>query len=359
MFRKILIAGMFATAAGYCFAATEIPQVVTSEVYYVEDKTVKENTVENTVAEQQVSDNVVAYDDGAYAPVPAWPLAGSDADVVVSCNSGACVKKSDAGDQGNIKIVSKIGADMYVENNFNFNGRAGTGWSGGADLLHGDQIPVGFDDECARGSEMPWLRREVLEDDGGNVLSVSRSARRNCDKKYADRYDSYLAKNGLIEKTPEGAIVTGGGVVDTDGNVCPEGTEWVENSFVTNKFEVNGFDNEPQDSNLMERTSFSDIVVDSTADAEPAVQAKDGVRSWVVANGQTLREVLQSWCDKEGWDLVWATSREYPIQASAVFKGRFLDVASAVVRNFGRAVPAPYAKFYKGNRVLVVSASEE
>jgi hypothetical protein len=42
-----------------------------------------------------------------------------------------------------------------------------------------------------------------------------------------------------------------------------------------------------------------------------------------------------------------------------VFKGRFMDVSSALVRNFSRAEPIPYAKFYKGNRVLVVTASEE
>ena len=103
----------------------------------------------------------------------------------------------------------------------------------------------------------------------------------------------------------------------------------------------------------------TEVAVDLSADAEPANAIQDQVRSWVVASGQTLRQVLQSWCDKEGWDLVWATSREYPIQASAVFKGRFVDVASAVVRNFGRAIPVPYAKFYKGNRVLVVSTTEE
>ena len=103
----------------------------------------------------------------------------------------------------------------------------------------------------------------------------------------------------------------------------------------------------------------SEIAVNASADAEPSVKLTDQVRSWVVANGQTLREVLQNWCDKEGWDLVWATSREYPIEASAVFKGRFVDVASALVRNFGRATPIPYAKFYKGNRVLVISTTEE
>lgn len=327
MFRKILIAAMFATAAGYCFADATLPQVVTSEVFYDEDKDVRENTnvqeqfYDNSYQQQEV------YQPQVYQPVipvdvPAWPLAGSDADVTVSCEQGVCAKTAQS---DNIKIVSKIGSDLVVENNFNLGAR--DGWSGGANMLHGTQIPVGFDDECARGSEMPLLHREILEDDGGNVLALSRSGRRNC-AKYADGYDAYLARNGLIERTANGDIVTGGGVIGLNGV-----TSFVEGD--------------------------TEITVDLSADAEPANSVQDQVRSWVVASGQTLREVLQSWCDKEGWDLVWATSREYPIQASAVFKGRFVDVASAVVRNFERAIPIPYAKFYKGNRVLVISTSEE
>lgn len=326
MFRKILIAAMLATAAGYCFADAGLPQVVTSEVFYDEDRNVRED---RNVQEQFYDDSYVQQD--VYQPVyqpmvpvdiPAWPLAGSDADVTVSCEQGACAKtaKSD-----NIKIVSKIGSDLVVENNFNLGAR--DGWSGGANMLHGNQIPVGFDDDCARGSEMPLLHREVLEDDGGNVLALSRSGRRGC-AKYADGYDAYLARNGLIERTMDGGIVTGGGVINADG--------------ISSYFEGD-----------------TEISVDLSADAEPSNAIQDQVRSWVVASGQTLREVLQSWCDKEGWDLVWATSREYPIQASAVFKGRFVDVASAVVRNFERAIPVPYAKFYKGNRVLVISTTEE
>ena len=191
-------------------------------------------------------------------------------------------------------------------------------------MLHGTQIPVGFDDECDGGSEMPLLHREVLEDDGGNVLAVSRSSRKNCGK-YADGYEAFAVRNGM---KVEGVTADGMRISNTtDGTVV-----------------------------IDEET---EIAVDTSADAEAPVNLTDQVRSWVVANGQTLREVLQSWCDKEGWDLVWTTSREYPIEASAVFKGRFVDVASALVRNFGRATPIPYAKFYKGNRVLVISTTEE
>ena len=307
MFRKILIIAMFATAAGYCFAAESLPQVVTSEVFYEQDKMVDEGVYEQVDAAQ--IDMMVPVD------VPAWPLAGSDADVEISCEGGACAKTKQ---EDNIRIVSKIGADLVVENNFNLGARGEfTGWSGGANMLHGTQIPVGFDDECD-GSEMSLLHREVLEDDGGNVLAVSRSGRKNCGK-YADGYEAFAVRNGMKVESVENGI-----------------------DVVTEETEIE-----------------TEVAVDVSADAEAPINMTDQVRSWVVANGQTLREVLQSWCDKEGWDLVWTTSREYPIEASAVFKGRFVDVASALVRNFGRATPIPYAKFYKGNRVLVISTDGE
>ena len=313
MFRKILFAAMCATAAGYCFAAENLPQIVTSEVFYSQDKVLNGGAEEVTESVQiDEMQNVVQY-----ADVPAWPLAGSDADVTVGCDGPK--KNSD-----NIRIVSKVGADLVVENNFNLGTRGEfMGWSGGANMLHGMQVPAGFDDECGSGTEMPLLSREMLEDDGGTVLSVSRSNRKNCGK-YADGYAAFAERAGI--KT----------TMDANGNVVSESeaTEVVEESE-------------------------TEILVAETADAEAPKVVKDQVRSWVVANGQTLREVLQSWCDKEGWDLVWTTSREYPIQASAVFKGRFVDVASALVRNFGRATPVPYAKFYKGNRVLVISTSEQ
>ncbi len=311
MFRKILIVAMFATAAGYCFAAESLPQVVTSEVFYVQenDNNFSQQTEEYNEENSQIQQS------GQIAQIPVWPIAGSDADVEVSCEDNTELKNSD-----NIRIVSKIGADLVVENNINLGTSENdfAGWSGGANMLHGTQIPVGFDDECNTGAEMPLLHREMLEDDGGTILTVSRSSNNNCNSYYKDEYTAFAKKMGMTDKDLE---------------------------------ELNQTENADLES--------LDIAVDISADAEPPMIMTDQVRSWVVASGQTLREVLQDWCNKEGWDLVWATSREYPIEASAVFKGRFVDVASALVRNFSRATPIPYAKFYKGNRVLVVSTSGE
>lgn len=278
LFKKILFACMFATAAGFCFAS-DIPQVVTSEVIYKQNS----NLVEQ---DKQISTNI----QNRVQQVPTWPIVGSDADVDVSFDSNKDVKPKV------LKVTSNLGNGTIVENNFNF-----AGFSGGANMVHGSSIPNGFEDECENNSEMPLLNREMLEDDGGQILTVSRNTRKKCIRS---------SKKSKLKK------------------------DLSEEKLLTNN-------------------SVSESRFDSSE--EPKKNIPDQVRSWVVVSNQTLREVLKSWCEKEGWDFVWATNREYPIEASAVFKGRFVDVASALVRNFSRATPTPYAKFYKGNRVLVVS----
>ena len=360
MFRKFLIVAMLATAAGYCFAAENPPQVVTSEVFY------SQQPVQTDAQSAQTSD------ENATQQIPVWPTAGTDADIEIAYEGNPL----SASDKDNIRIVSKIGADLVVENNFNLGSTADgdfNGWSGGANMLHGSQVPAGFDDPCNSGTEMPLLSREMLEDDGGSVLSVARSSRQDCNK-YRNGYEAFMAKIGMSKEEIAAAndantsvyIDSDGNTVElvsekyylnTDGNVVDRETDEVQLAlYVDNDGNVV----DRVTGNIVDRTTANmEIAVDVNADEEAPTIVLDQVRSWVVASGQTLRQVLQDWCNKEGWDLVWATSREYPIEASAVFKGRFVDVASALVRNFARATPIPYAKFYKGNRVLVISTTEE
>lgn len=87
--------------------------------------------------------------------------------------------------------------------------------------------------------------------------------------------------------------------------------------------------------------------------------ADDPVEDWLAEEGQTLRNTLTEWSEKSGWRLVWNTNRNYNITAGAMFRGRFADVSSALIRAFARAQPAPVATFYKGNRVLVVETMED
>lgn len=364
MFRNFFIIAMFITAAGYCFAESLPQQSVTSQVYYDTENINNEYQNEQREPEMQQVQQVQQV-----RQEPVWPMAGSDADMTVACDSssGAC-KKSD-----NIKIVSKIGADLVVENNFNMggNGISGgfDGWSGGANVLHGanagGQVPAGFE-KCDDSAQMPLLGREMLEDDGGSVLAMSKSGRKTCG---SNSSGVVFNKNGSVVAKKTGNAGS--------SNFAKTGNAGSSNSVINNfSFNTNVQPSASSDRLSESISGGSDFIgtlssdgtvssetiefdVDQSADAESPKEIKDQVRSWVVASGQSLREVLQNWCDKEGWDLVWATAREYPIEASAVFKGRFVDVSSALVRNFGRATPVPYAKFYKGNRVLVISTTEE
>ena len=296
------------------FGANAPQQVVTSEVFYDYTQENQINTDQSEMAVQQRYVNSNSYEPtnvGKQA-VPVWPIAGTDADFKIACKDQEC-------SDGELKIVSKIGSGLVIENNINMaGGTSGTGWSGGPDIYNGQQIPAGFDYECVNDAEMPLLQREMMEDDGGTVLSMSRSSRKLCNKQ-PDSYLAFAERAGFVaEKTPTNSVTVAQTIVGKDGK---------------------------------------DVIINVNEDVDdqvPAV-AENEVRSWVVTSGQTLQSVLKSWCDKEGWDLVWTSPREYPIEASAVFRGRFVDVASALIRNFERAVPAPYAKFYKGNRVLVIS----
>lgn len=89
------------------------------------------------------------------------------------------------------------------------------------------------------------------------------------------------------------------------------------------------------------------------------VDEEDPVQDWLAEEGQNLKALLTQWSEQSGWRLVWNTNRNYVLSAGAMFRGRFADVSSALIRAFARARPAPIATFYKGNRVLVVETMED
>ena len=225
--------------------------------------------------------------------IPTWPLPGTDADVQIFPDSAQHRRR--AGDE-NIQIISQIAAGgTAIENNINITSSFGVdSFSGGANMTHPHPAPSGFNPYIHQ-ADMAFMLTEMPQNDGSHALAVSRTNRRPL----PDRMRFMEADGGR-------------------------------------------------------NTMLTGIEVDEMGQ-EPLLEARDQVRSWVVASGQTLREVLQAWSDREGWDLIWNTPREYPIAASAVFKGRYVDVSSALVRNFSRASPVPHARFYKGNRVLVIS----
>ena len=84
-----------------------------------------------------------------------------------------------------------------------------------------------------------------------------------------------------------------------------------------------------------------------------------GVEDWLAPEGAALRSLLMDWSDRAGWKVIWKSDREYILEAGAVFRGRYMDVTSALIRTFARARPAPIATFYKGNKVLLITTLED
>ena len=83
------------------------------------------------------------------------------------------------------------------------------------------------------------------------------------------------------------------------------------------------------------------------------------VQDWDALEGDTLRNLLVEWGSRSGWTVVWKLDRDYILEAGVVFRGSFTEVASAIIRTFARANPAPIGTFYKGNRVLVINTQED
>ena len=97
----------------------------------------------------------------------------------------------------------------------------------------------------------------------------------------------------------------------------------------------------------------------SEGDQPQQAAGEDPVEDWLAEEGSTLKGLLTDWSERAGWRLIWNSNRNYTLAAGAMFRGRFADVSSALIRTFARAKPAPVATFYKGNRVLVVETMED
>lgn len=150
------------------------------------------------------------------------------------------------------------------------------------------------------------------------------------------------------ERTPRDHMVVNGGAGSNMSATIPP---TVEGEVIDYEAEIAVNNNGDEAEMLSEE--------ETTLDEENGYAADDPVEDWLAEEGKSLKGILTEWCDRSGWRLVWNTNRNYTLTAGAMFRGRFADVSSALIRAFARARPAPIATFYKGNRVLVVETMED
>ncbi len=143
--------------------------------------------------------------------------------------------------------------------------------------------------------------------------------------------------------------------------ICEEDCEdIIDDDVITSEFTEDSFDiaDYIDDENIefTEIGSPNKIITD--IDIKEIQVGDDTVLTWEAEEGENLRELLTKWSAMSGWKLLWNTNRNYILSAGVMFKGKFADVSSALIRAFARARPAPIATYYKGNRVIVVETME-
>lgn len=142
----------------------------------------------------------------------------------------------------------------------------------------------------------------------------------------------------------------------------------IDESIITSEFTEESFDlpADLEEETLDTEVEFKVVGTDEDKDAKVVAEveaevtkvADNAILTWEANEGDNVRELLTKWCALSGWKLLWNTNRNYTLSAGVVFKGKFADVSSALIRAFARARPAPIATYYKGNRVIVVETME-
>lgn len=81
-----------------------------------------------------------------------------------------------------------------------------------------------------------------------------------------------------------------------------------------------------------------------------------GAATFTVRSGQTLREVLDEWGQRAGWDLSWEiTGKQMVLGAGASFTGPIEDVVDALINALGGEVAHLQVEMHQANRMIRVS----
>ncbi len=110
----------------------------------------------------------------------------------------------------------------------------------------------------------------------------------------------------------------------------------------------------PQPATVTSQQS-EEAVVHTLADSISA-EPMSVIDDWELSTDMTLRENLESWATRAGWDMTWKSRHDYQIDHSAVFRSTTFEDAVAETLGFYRTAPVPLtATYYEGNSVVVIA----
>lgn len=74
--------------------------------------------------------------------------------------------------------------------------------------------------------------------------------------------------------------------------------------------------------------------------------------AWAVIKGAYLKATLEGWSREAGWDLIWDSSSDYQLGASAAFHEDFEGAVTHLIDSIYINNPEITATLYRGNKVL-------
>lgn len=91
-------------------------------------------------------------------------------------------------------------------------------------------------------------------------------------------------------------------------------------------------------------------------DAKPVAPVKP---SWVLHAGDTVKKDMEAWAAQAGWRIVWNMSKDWVVPATSSFGGSFQAASASVISTLSANGAIIHAKFFQGNRTIVITGAPE
>lgn len=95
------------------------------------------------------------------------------------------------------------------------------------------------------------------------------------------------------------------------------------------------------------------IVDEGVAELKASIVAEKP--KWIADAGSDVESTLKLWAKAAKWTVIWDTSANYGIVAPMVFRGDFVDGASALIRKYRDAPEPLYMDVSSAQRLLHIT----
>lgn len=76
---------------------------------------------------------------------------------------------------------------------------------------------------------------------------------------------------------------------------------------------------------------------------------------WTLTAGHAIGQELKRWGTKSGWNVIWNLPRDLIVPSNTEFIGEFPTVAANVIKTLAANGALINAKFYEGNKTMVIN----